>query len=127
MKKLLLLSFTLLLSSLAALSQKVQPIQIQVIDTSKYVVEYVPLATAQANVAKQLDAVNQELEKVDKQQVALQRRHDQLIVQKAALTAAQTQLDKAAAAPVTETQSAPAEPIGPPPATTPKKPKKKKQ
>lgn len=124
MKNILTLLFTLL--AFCAIGQKVQPIQIQTIDTSTYVVEYIPLATAQKNVDAQLVQVNKQLETVERQMADLLKKRDELMKQKAALELVQKQLAQAANTPptATSTQSAPA--IIEKPKTKTAKPAKKK-
>ena len=122
MKKKLTL-FTLLLSFLCSVSaQKPQAIQIQTIDTSTYVVEYIPIATAQANVSAQLVQVDKQIQTVEKQISELVKKRDQLTAQKAGLELILKQLDQAdkTPPPPVQQQSAPAE------AAPPKKPKKVK-
>lgn len=123
MKKLLAVLFALGAFA-AATAQKTQPIQIQTIDTSVYVVEYIPLATAQKNVAAQLAQVDKQLTTVEKQMADLLKKRDELMKQKATLEFAQKQLDQAAAAPPAAPQKA-SEP--PKEEVKAKKPKTKKK
>ena len=126
--KYILFLFTLFFS-IAAMAQKPQPVQVQTINDSVYVVEFIPIAKAQANVNAQLAQVNKQIETVDKQIADLVAKRDKLVTQQKARTVVDAQLDKAAAAPPADagTKSAP-----PPAATTPapakttkkKKPKK---
>jgi len=110
-----------LLCNLSA--QKPRPVQIQTIDTSKYVVEYVPIEVAQKNVDAQLAQVNKQIETVEKQMAELVKKRDELKTQQAALEYLSAQLKQAATAPAPPTsvpQSAPQT------APETKKPKKKK-
>ena len=120
MKYILFLAFALFFTtSLNGQGQAVQPIQIQTIDTSTYVVEYIPLATAQANVKKQIEQTDKQIAKIESEIAKLVAQRDKLMQQKAALEVVAKQLDEAAAPPPPATQSA----------TDPKKttkPKKKK-
>lgn len=124
MKKTLAL-FIFLFPVLCTLSaQKPRAVQIQTIDTSKYVVEYVPLPIAQKNVSAQLAQVNKQLESVEKQIAELVKKRDGLMQQKAALEMLQTQLDQAAAIPVAIETKEPA-PVKPPESEKPPKKKRK--
>lgn len=80
-------------------AQKIQPIQIQTIDTSVFVVEYIPIATAQADVDKQLEQVDKQLEQVDKQIGVLVQKRDELTKRKASLEFVGKQLEQAATTP----------------------------
>lgn len=100
---------------LCNLSAQHGTITIETIDTSKFVVEYVPIATAQKNVAAQLTQVTKQLETVDKQIADLMKKRDELLRQKTGLEFAQKQLDKAAAMPVPKKASSPTTPPPPPP------------
>lgn len=131
MKKKLSLLFTLLFFVGIVAAQKPQPLQIQTVNDSTYVVEYIPLPVAQKNVSAQLAQVDKQLAQVEKQMADLLKKRDDLMKQKAALEYAQKQLDAAAITPpppATSTQSAPATTA--PPAEKPKtksqKPKTKK-
>lgn len=119
MKKLLTL-ITALFSLCILSAQKPKPVQIQTVDTSKYVVEYVPLETAQKNVNAQLVQVNKQLEGVEKQMAELVKKRDDLMKQKAALEYLQLQLNQAANTPVQ-----PPAPAPPQPTKSAEKPKKK--
>ena len=119
------LTFFFTLLGFAALAQTLQPIQIQTIDTSKFVVEYIPIATAQKNVDAKLVQVNKQLEQVEKQMAELVKRRDELILQKVTLEFADAQLDQAAAAPASQSVETPA-PTTPPPAKKSTKKKKTK-
>lgn len=100
MKKKLTTLFTLLIAFLCSLSaQKPQPLQIQTVNDSTYVVEYIPLPVAQKNVAAQLTQVDKQLQTVDRQIADLVKKRDELMKQQAALQFAQKQLDQAAAPP----------------------------
>lgn len=120
MKKLLTLLFTLF--AFCASAQKVQPIQIQTIDTTTYVVDYIPLATAQANVNAKIKQVDAQLAQVDAEIAKLVKRRDELITQKAALELVQKQLAQADTTPPPPVQQS-AAPQSEPPKT--KKPKAK--
>jgi TolA-binding protein len=123
MKHALTLLFSmLLLCTLAA--QKPQPVQIQTIDTSTYVVEYVPIATAQANVNAQLVQVDKQIQTVEKQIAELVKKRDQLMQQQAALTLIDKQLDQAAATPPPPVKTGPQ--TAPPPQAEKKVKKPKK-
>lgn len=108
MKKILTL-FTLLLT-LSAAAQKVQPIQIQTVNDSVYVVEYVPLSVAQKGVAAQLAQVDKQLSQVEKQLAEMLKKRDQLLKEKAGLEFAQKQLAQAATTPPPPVQPQSAEP-----------------
>lgn len=125
--------FLFLLLSTLATAQKPQPIQVQTINDSVYVVEFIPISKAQANVDAQLTQVNKQIETVDKQIADLVAKRDKLVTQQKALTFAAGQLDKAATAPQTSTSTKSATPASdttaPPakPAKKKPKPKTKKQ
>jgi len=122
--KYILFLFTLLLSTLAT-AQKPQPVQVQTINDSVYVVEFIPIAKAQANVTAQLAQVNKQIETVDKQIADLVAKRDKLVTQQKALSIADAQLDKAASQPAISTQATlPPAATAPPPKPTKKKPKK---
>ena len=126
MKKILFSLFTLILC-VAAAAQKPQPVQIQTINDSVYVVEYVPISVAQANVNAQQAQIDKELARVDKQIADLIAKHEKLVAQQKALAVVDAQLDKAAAPPPsTGTKSEPpaTTPTKTKPAKKPKKPKK---
>ena len=122
MKKLLAQFFFFL--AFAAFGQTPQPIQIQTVNDSTYVVEYIPLSVAQKNVSAQITQVDKQLQQVEKQMADLLKKRDELMKQKAALEYAQKQLNQAATTPPpsTSTQSAPPTE---PPKTKDKKPKTK--
>lgn len=122
MKNILATLFTLLACVLYAQTPK--PIQIQTIDSSKFVVEYIPIADAQANVEKQLAATEKQLSKVEKDIAELVSKRDALVKQQAALKYLNAQLDQAAksAAPPPPPVKTPETP----PAEKTKKPKKSK-
>lgn len=127
MKNTLLFPLFTLLITFCAAAQKVQPIQIQNINDSTYVVEYVPIATAQANVNAQLAQVDKQIASIDKQIADLVARRDKLVVQQKALTVAQAQLNYAASATPPPTSTKSAEPTTPPaPVKRPKKTKTSK-
>lgn len=110
---------------LAANAQKPQPIQVQTVNDSLYVVEFIPIAKAQASINTQLTQVNKQIESLDKQIAELVARRDRLITQQKALSIADAQLDKAASQPAISTQSTlPPAATAPPPKPTKKKPKK---
>ncbi len=117
-------TFTTLFALLAfcAIGQKVQPIQIQTIDTTTYVVEYIPIATAQKNVDAQLVQVDKQLATVEKQMADLLKKRDELMKQKAALEFMDKQLAQAADAPP---PAAPQKASEPPKEEKPKKQKAK--
>lgn len=100
-------------------AQKPKTVQIQTFDTAKYVVEYIPLNVAQANVDAQLVQVDKQIETIEKQIADAVKKRDALLQQKAALEYLQNQLDQAAATPPAPVKSAP-EP-------TPEKTSKKKK
>lgn len=116
----LLLFFTTSLNG-----QQIQPIQVQTIDTSTYVVEYIPIAEAQANVEKQIQKVDAQLSKVEKQMADLLKQRDQLMAQKTALEIVQKQLAEAAATPPAPASAPQSAPTQPPPSEKPKTKKKK--
>lgn len=121
MKKLLIFFLTIFaLCSLSA--QKPVPIQIETVNDSQYVVQYVPIATAQKNVSAQQVQVNKQLETTEKQITELIKKRDDLKRQQMALDFAAAQLDQAAAAPPTAAKSAAKTPT---PATTPPATEKK--
>lgn len=123
MKKILAL-FTLLLCIAAAYGQK--PIQIQTVDSNTFVVEYIPIADAQANVQKQLVQTEKQLAQVDKQISELVAKRDALIKQQAALKYLDAQLTQATTTPTSKTAPAPTTPPAEPPKTGTGKTKKKK-
>lgn len=94
-----ILTFFAIILALSATAQKVQPIQIQTVNDSVYVVEYVPLSVAQKGVAAQLVQVDKQLSTVEKQIAELIKKRDDLLKQEAALKFAQQQLDAAAVPP----------------------------
>lgn len=116
--------FTLLINFLCTLSAQVapKPVQVQTIDSSQYVVEYIPLDVAQANIAAQLTQVDKQLTTVDKQIAELVKKRDDLMQQQAALEYLQKQLDAADKTPPPPVQQS-APQTAPPP--EPKKVKKK--
>ena len=115
MKHLFSIIFTLF--AFCAIGQKVQPIQIQTIDTTTYVVDYIPLSTAQANVSKQLKQVDAQIAQVDAEIAKLMKKRDELITQKAALELVQKQLDQAATTPPPPVQQSAAPQAAEPPKT----------
>lgn len=119
-----ILSILAITFAFALSAQKPQPIQTALIDSNVYVVELIPVETAQRNVAAQLVQVNKQLETVEKQMAELVKKRDDLIKQQSILLFAQKQLDEAAT-----TQSAVQSATAPPPPTEPEKktakPKKK--
>ncbi len=94
-----ILTFFAVILALSATAQKVQPIQIQTVNDSVYVVEYVPLSVAQKGVAAQLVQVDKQLSTVEKQMAELIKKRDELLKQEAALKFAQQQLANAAVPP----------------------------
>lgn len=120
------LLFALILMCVTVAAQKPQPVQIQTVNDSVYIVEYVPIAVAQANVDAQQAQVDKELARVDKQIADLIAKHEKLIAQQKALAVVDTQLQKAATPPPsTGTKSAPVT-TTPTETKPPKKPKKQK-
>jgi len=115
--------FTLLFS-LCSLSAQVKPLPIQtaMIDSSIYVVELIPLKTAQKNVDAQLVQVNKQIETAEKQIAELVAKRDQLKKQQAALEFAQKELKEAATTESAKKQMSPAQP----PPSESKKTKKQK-
>lgn len=113
MKKKLSLLSTLLVFCAALGAQKPQPIQIQTVNDSVFVVEYIPLPVAQKNVAAQLAQVDKQLAQVEKQLADLLKKRDDLMRQKTALEFAQKQLDAAATAPPPAPEKATAPPTEP--------------
>lgn len=105
-------------------AQKIKPVQVQTIDTTVYVVEYIPIGIAQANVDRQLVQVNKQIEQVEKQLAEQVKKRDELMKQKAALEMIASQLDQAATTPpppaATESKTTA-------PATSTKKAKKAKK
>lgn len=99
MKHVLSISAFAFFSAFALTAQKPQPIQIQTVNDSVYVVEYVPLSVAQKGVAAQIVQVQKQLATVEKQMAELIKRQDELLKQEAALKFAQQQLAAAAVPP----------------------------
>ena len=124
MKKTLTL-FTLLLyvCTLAAQVQP-KPVQIQTIDSSQFVVEYIPLDVAQKNVAAQLVQTDKQIATVEKQIADLVKKRDDLMAQKAALEYLQRQLNQADKTPPPPVQQSAPQAADPP--KEKKTPKKKK-
>jgi len=121
MKGILTTLFTLLIFLCSLSAQKPQPVQIQTNETGTYVVEYVPIATAQAGVDAQIVQVDKQLTVVEKQMADLLKKRDQLMTQKAVLELIDKQLEQAATTPPPPpTKSAEPE-TTPPPAKKPKK------
>lgn len=104
-------------------AQKPQPIQIETVSDSTYVVQYVPIATAQKNVSAQQVQVNKQLETTEKQIAELIKKRDDLKRQQMALDFAAAQLDQAAAPP---TAAKTPTPVTTPPAAEKKATPKKK-
>ena len=121
-----ILSFFLIIAALCTLAaQKPQPVQIQTVDTSKYVVEYVPIAVAQKNVDTELADVTKQIETLNKQILTATKRRDELVARQKALEILDKQLAAAAAAPVPKSTTAQPAPA-PAPTQPPKPPKKAK-
>lgn len=124
MKQILAYFATLfLLCNLSA--QQPKPVQIETIGDSAFVVQYVPVSTAQKNVTAQLTQTDKQIEVTEKQIAELVKKRDELLRQKAGLEYASVQLAQAANAPK---KAAPAKQQSttttPPPQAD--KPKKKK-
>lgn len=127
----ILLAFVFFPIALSAFCQKVQPIQIQTIDTAKYVIEYTPLAAARQNVNSQIAQVDKQLQQttlllnnLETQMADLLKKQNELIKQKTELEYAQKQINQAAAV----SQPPPTDNASPQPTESEKKtakPKKK--
>lgn len=117
-----ILSTLFILNFLCILSaQQPRPISIQTVDSSTYVVEYIPIKEATKNVNAQLAQVDKQLQTVDKQIAELVKKRDGLMQQQAALLMLQKQFEQAGTTPPPPIKEAPT-----PPSSPKKKPKKEK-
>lgn len=121
MKKELATLFTILLFLCTISAQEPRPISIQTVDSSTYVVEYIPIEEAAKNVNAQLVQVDKQLQTVDKQIAELVKKRDGLMQQQAALLMLQKQFEQAGTTPPPPIKEAPT-----PPSSPKKKPKKEK-
>lgn len=107
-------------------AQKPRPVQIQTVDSSTFVVEYIPIEEAKKNVDAQLAQSEKQLQNIEKQIAELLKKRDQVMAQKSSLEYLKKQLDQAtimAPPAVKSPDKAPTPPATEKPA---KKPKKKK-
>jgi len=126
MKKILATTLFAIACLCSLSAQKPLPIQTALIDSTVYVVEFIPMGVAQKNIAAQLVQVNKQIETVEKQMADLLKKRDDLMKQKSVLEFAQKQLDEAAKTEAaTKAMTAPAPPPPAPEKKTakPKKPK----